>query len=751
MRTASVGDPRATGVVLVAALMVLVALAATWHRLSTPSDGTRVEYLTSALGNDGLGVAPIAGVATPLRAGDRVTTIEGVGLERWLTGDPGGRAVSGETVAYEVSRDEATVSLRVPLGTYPLLTVVFEAWGTLLQCAALFAVGAYVMVRRPSAAGAAPLLLFAAGMTGSTVPWLLGFQALDLAGRIGFWLWVTGAFLAYSVMWSSVIHFGLVFPKRLAAADLPGAIPLVYAVPLALVGGSVAVSAAIGGSLLAAFGSAAAVQLVMVIAIGLTILTLQVIQYRSAKTTQARDQVRWLAWGGGIAIALSMGLWFVPELLTGRPLLPWSAVGAAGLPFPVAIATAVLRHRLFDIEVVINRSLVYGGLTVAVVAVYASVAAGLGLFIRGDGGFAVSLLATGAAALAALPVRDRLQRAVDRLMYGDRRDPYRAISRLADRLSASLATDEVLPTVVATVASALRLPYVAIELQREGGTTVVAETGRRTDDEPVRLPLVDRGEVIGELLVARRSPHEDFDAADRALLAGLAREAGGAARSVRLATEIERSRRQLVAAREEERRRLRRDLHDGLGPTLAGARLKLQAAREMGTARPGEASAIFDDLDAELAGVLDDVRRISRDLRPPALDELGLMPALRARAAQFAADAGLDLSVNGPDTLPPLPAEVEAAAYRIALEALTNVRRHSSAAHCAVRVRFADELEIEVVDDGRGIEAGTPSGVGLTSMRERASEVGGSCEITAGTDGGTRVVARLPVPAGGAA
>ncbi|HEY6609111.1 MAG TPA: sensor histidine kinase, partial [Candidatus Limnocylindria bacterium] len=226
---------------------------------------------------------------------------------------------------------------------------------------------------------------------------------------------------------------------------------------------------------------------------------------------------------------------------------------------------------------------------------------------------------------------------------------------------------------------------------------------------------------------------------------------GAAARSVRLATEIERSRRELVATREEERRRLRRDLHDGLGPTLAGARLKLQAARDMTSERPAESSAILADLDAELAGVLDEVRRISRDLRPSALDELGLMPALRARAAAFSADARLDLRIDGPEALPPLPADVETAAYRIALEALTNVRRHSSAAHCAVTVRYADDLEIEVIDDGRGIEAGTPSGVGLASMRERASEVGGSCEITTGAGGGTRVLARLPVPTPNAA
>lgn len=146
------------------------------------------------------------------------------------------------------------------------------------------------------------------------------------------------------------------------------------------------------------------------------------------------------------------------------------------------------------------------------------------------------------------------------------------------------------------------------------------------------------------------------------------------------------------------------------------------------------------------------MRRISRDLRPPALDELGLMPALRAQAARFAVDAGLELRIEGPDELPPLPAAVETAAYRIAIEALTNVRRHSGAQHCEIRVRIGDGLEIEVEDDGAGVAPGTASGVGLLAMRERATEVGGSCEIVSpGGGAGTRVVARLPLATGGAA
>jgi signal transduction histidine kinase len=337
-------------------------------------------------------------------------------------------------------------------------------------------------------------------------------------------------------------------------------------------------------------------------------------------------------------------------------------------------------------------------------------------------------------------------------MYGDRDEPYRAITRLAERLGASLTTEEILPTVVATVASALRLPYVAIELGSDQTTTIAAAAGDAHERELVRVPLVDQGETIGELIVAPRSPGEAFSRADRQLLAGLAHEAGRAARSVRLIAEVERSRRQIVSAREEERRRLRRDLHDGLGPTVAGARLKVEAARSLAGSRPQVAASLLGELDTDLAGLLEEVRRISRGLRPPALDELGLMPALRAQATNLTADSGLDLRVEGPVELPPLPAAVEAAAYWIALEALTNVGRHSEATHCLVRVRLGDALEVEVEDDGVGIRPGTPRGVGFTAMHERATEVGGTFHVEPGADAaGTRVVAHLPLPVGGAA
>jgi signal transduction histidine kinase len=736
---------------MTAGAMLALASTAVVYRLSQASDGTRSGYVAASMSRQGLRVSPIPGADTPLDEGDRIVAVDGIALESWLlAGPPPPDAAVGDTIAYEVLRDGTNVEVEVPLRPYPLGNVLLESWGTLLFVIATLVVGAYVYGRRPRAPGAAALLVVGSSLVGSTVPWLIRFQAIDIARGSGFWIWLAGAFAAYAVIWSAALHFALVFPRRLPGVS-GGIIAAVYLVPIAIMTTWILATTIGSGSVFEALNSAVTLQLVMVLFTIAAVIGLIVLQYRSATEPRVRQQVRWVAWGSGMALTVVAAGWFIPELLTGGPLLPWNTLGLSGLPFPAAVGIAVLRHRLFDIDVVINRTLVYAGLTAAVVAVYVAAAAFLGSLVPGDGSFATSLLATGAAALAALPIRDRLQRAVNRLMYGDRDDPYRAITRLGERLSASLTTDEILPTVVATVAGALRLPYVAIEIGSGEITTIVAATGR-PEGALVRMPLVDQGEQIGELIVAPRAPGEAFSRADRNLLAGLAHEAGRAARSVRLIAEVERSRRQLVSGREEERRRLRRDLHDGLGPAVAGARLKAEAARSLAGRRPDDAAVLLDELDADLAGLLEEVRRISRGLRPPALDELGLMPALRAQASRFTAEPGLDLLVEGPAELPPLPAAVEAAAYWIALEAVTNVSRHSSASHCLVRIRLGDGLEVEVEDDGVGIPAGTRRGVGLTAMRERAAEVGGTCQVEQRPGaGGTRVVAHLPLPAGGAA
>lgn len=404
-----------------------------------------------------------------------------------------------------------------------------------------------------------------------------------------------------------------------------------------------------------------------------------------------------------------------------------------------------------EISRVLNRSIVYASLTGGVLITYAASVILLRVLFPGDGPYAVALLSTGAAALVALPLRDRLQRAANRLIYGDRDEPYRAIARLGEHLEASLETDDVLPTVVATVADALRLPYVAVELHDGPHPSIAAEHGRRPVngvDDLRRLPLVHRGEAIGSLILAPRSPGEAFSEADLTLLADLGRQAGSAVESVRLTADLRRSREHLVTAREEERRRLQRELHDGVGPTLAGTLMKMEAARSRLSAHPEEAERMLSELAGDTRRIIDEVRRVTYDLRPPALDQLGLVGALREQAARYVGtpDRPLRIDVEAPDELPALSAAIEVAAYRIGVEALTNVARHSGAGSAVLRLAGdARALVVEVEDDGCGIAASDHRGVGHRSMRERAEELGGSVDVADAPAGGTRLRARLPI------
>jgi signal transduction histidine kinase len=329
-------------------------------------------------------------------------------------------------------------------------------------------------------------------------------------------------------------------------------------------------------------------------------------------------------------------------------------------------------------------------------------------------------------------------------MYGDRDEPYAVLSRLGQRLESTLAPKAVLPAVVETVARALKSPHAEVLLLRDGSFETAASYGTPTGEMLV-LPLKYGNEMMGKLAVSPRAKGESLTPADQRLLEDLARQTGIAAHAVRLTTDLQRSRERLVTAREEERRRLRRDLHDGIGPQLAALTLKLETARNK-LAHDPAADALLSDLAGRARSAVSDVRRSVHALRPPALDELGLVPALRETAAQYC-QGGLRTSVEAPEDLPPLPAAVEVAAYHIAQEAVTNVVRHAEANTCLVRLDLDDGagvLRLEVEDDGRGIGPERGTGVGLSSMRERAEELGGTCVIEPGAKGGTRVRVQLP-------
>jgi signal transduction histidine kinase len=491
----------------------------------------------------------------------------------------------------------------------------------------------------------------------------------------------------------------------------------------------------------------------------------QVYRYRRDSNAAQRQQIKWVVLGIVSALSvfvvtsLALGA-FAPVPTSSRSLaaylIGYALIYAAMLLIPLSIGIAVLRYHLYDIDLVINRTLVYGALTACVVLLYVLVVGGLGALLQVRGSLIFSLIATGLAAVMFQPLRDRLQRGVNRLIYGERDDPYAVLSRLGERLESTLAPDAVLPAVTRTLREALKLPYAEIQLRRKEGFETAAVSGD-PGENTLSLPLVYGGETVGRLVVGPRAGDESFGPTELRLLEHLAHQIGASAHAalmtdeaLRLSADLQRSRERLVEAREEERRRLRRDLHDGLGPQLSSQALTIDAALALMRRAPEAAETLLLELKTDAQDAVTDIRRLVYGLRPPALDDLGLLGALRESAAQYGAK-GLDVRVVAPESLPPLSAAVEVACYRIAQEALTNVARHANANACTfyLAIENSNVLCVEVRDGGRGMPdpgENMAAGVGLTSMRERATELGGSFVIEALPEGGTSVRARLPLP-----
>jgi signal transduction histidine kinase len=459
----------------------------------------------------------------------------------------------------------------------------------------------------------------------------------------------------------------------------------------------------------------------------------------------ARQQIKWMAFAVLVDVVMVVGL----TVTWNKDAMGSIAIDLASVVLSVAIAIAIVRHNLFDIDRILSRSLLYAGLTGVVVGLYIGSVSLFGLVLQHSASGVAPLLATGMVAVALQPLRDVMQRLVSRLVYGLRDDPYAALTGLGRRLAATTDPKKVLPEAAATVAQALRLPYVAIELDEV--TTpgdVRAPAAEYGVEAPValQLALVHQGEEVGTLMVGARSVEERFSAADLRLLRDVARHIAQAAAGVRLSLALLRSQEHAVAVRAEERRRLARDLHDGVGPVLTGATWTLQAATTKLQTNPDAARDLLNTALVHIRQGAEDLRRICMGLRSP-VDQLGLREAVLAYTDRVSLAIHADL----PQQIPRLAAAVEVAAYWILAEAVANVLRHAEAANCWVCLEIGnDALQMTIADDGHGLPARMRPGVGVGSMRERAAEIGGSCEIQSRNGGGTEVVVCLPVSLPGA-
>lgn len=492
--------------------------------------------------------------------------------------------------------------------------------------------------------------------------------------------------------------------------------------------------------------------LLTVIVLSMAGITSMVVRWRRSVGDE-RQQMKWLVYFMATAVIVQLlvfelpGTLFYPELF--YTIWYQLIILIVFWGYPLIIGIAVFKYRLYAIDLVINRTLVYGGLTLVVVSIYALTVGVLSLLFHTSGNLVISLVATGFIAVLFQPLHQRLQRGVNRFMFGERDDPYKVLSKLGRQLGETAVPGQTLPAITTTICQTLKLPYAAIQLTTaDGGRQTVAVSGQPAPGSE-EWPLLHQGEVVGWLIVAPRSAQEQFTGRECQLLTDIAGQTGAAAYAVRLTTALQHSREKLVLAREEERRRIRRDLHDELGPTLASQTFAIDAVLDLLESNPQEAARLLRGLKAQNQETVTEIRRLVYELRPPTLDELGLVEALQAHTTQINKPPHLHIQITAtPEPLPPLSAAVEVAAYRIALEAMTNVVRHAQAQRCDLLLQMvgnhSPHLHMAISDDGVGLPPAPHSGVGIRSMRERAEELGGSLVLENGVKG-VRVTAVLPL------
>lgn len=483
----------------------------------------------------------------------------------------------------------------------------------------------------------------------------------------------------------------------------------------------------------------------------------QFYRYRWRASREERQQTKWLLFGLLLVILVNF-IWVIVfqafQIQSAEARVLFNTLGylllATG-PISVAVALtfAILRYRLWDIDLLINRTLVYAILTAVIVLIYITLVNLIGALL--DSTLPGSLLATGVIAVSFQGLRERIQRSINRFMFGQRDEPQTVLLHLSKQLQTAILPQDLLDTSVSTIASTLKIPYVAIVIRR--GANQMMQTEYGANKTPVQsFTLIYQNEVVGNLVIGQRSPGEALSRADLLVLEGIAQQLGAVVYAVRLQSDLQAARERLVITREEERRRLRRDLHDGLGPALASLPLKVDAAIDLLEQDRTTSIRLLGDVKRQAQQLVSDVRQVVNDLRPPALDELGLVEAIRGAITHLHShSSALQIQLDA-DTVPhSLPAAVEAASYRIIMEAMTNVVKHAHARHCRIALHLLEsprQLKITIEDDGVGLPEKVRANVGLRSMRERAEELGGSFQIASRSRGGTGVTVLLPLPEG---
>jgi signal transduction histidine kinase len=488
------------------------------------------------------------------------------------------------------------------------------------------------------------------------------------------------------------------------------------------------------------------------------VCAVSVVQRFRRADRQQRQQIKWFAFAVAILV-----VYFVIDAVVTALDLPrgfWlDTVGSviAFASLPVGIGIAILRHRLFDIDLVINRTVLFGLLAAFITAVYVGIVVGVGSLVGGRGNLFLSILATAIVAVAFQPIRARARHFANRLVYGKRATPYEVLSAFSEQLGNRASGEEILPRMARMIGEATGAEragvwiHVGDELRpaaawppgRAAGEAVKARGDQVPDFPGDRVFAVrHQGELLGALTV-RTSRREPLTETQEKLLEDLAGQAGLVLRNVRLIEELRASRQRLVAAQDQERRRLERNIHDGAQQQLVALAVKIRLARTLSDRDVEKAQSLLDQLQAEAQEALENLRDLARGIYPPLLADQGLAAALEAQARKV--PFPVTVEPNGIGRYPP---ETEATAYFCVLEALQNAAKYAEASSAVVRLGRDDgDLVFSVTDDGRGFDKATTAlGSGLQNMADRLEALGGTLTIETTPGAGTSVVGRMPVP-----
>jgi signal transduction histidine kinase len=484
------------------------------------------------------------------------------------------------------------------------------------------------------------------------------------------------------------------------------------------------------------------------------------IRFRRAPAVE-RQQIKWFMFAGGLLVAgAGVGI----GLDAAGIQLPEIVFATLLTLLPASIGIAILKYRLYDIDLVINKTLVYGLLAAFITAVYVGIVVGIGQAIGSKRNLGLSILATAVVAVGFQPVRDRVQHLANRLVYGERATPYEVLSEFSGRMSGAYATEDLLPRMARILAEGTGAARAEVWLQVGGDLhpeaswpqdsppldPVAVSDGElpRVEGVDLLLPVRHRGELLGALSVTK-ARGDPLRPAESKLMEDLASGAGLVLRNVRLTAELlarleelKRSRMRIVAAQDEERRKLERNLHDGAQQQLVALQVKLSLAERLAE----EDCRVKDQLSGlkqEAGEALENLRDLARGIYPPLLADQGLQAALASQARK----ATFPVSIEA-DHLSRYPQETEAAVYFCCLEALQNVAKYAGATQAAIRLAEDDgHLAFTVTDDGGGFDTSTTSyGTGLQGMADRLSAQGGTLEIRSAPGEGTTVIGRVPVP-----